>query len=156
MKFTSLALMFLLLFGCFGFTGCQKGNGIGGTTIGDGKIDPVEAATISFAVGIAMSARPSAILPAYGVSTALLALLSDNTQSVTIPILDAAVAKEVAKLNLDPITKQSFNDLVTLIKAEISSRLKVPNLGESEKLIVVKQFIQIVHDSAAARLEIIK
>jgi len=142
-----LCLIVVMLSGCASNT----------TSIGDGKVDPVESATISLSVGIAMSVRPDTIMPAYKVSGALLLLFSDNSQVVTIELLEKVVFKEVDKLNLDPLTKQSFNDLITLIKAEITTTLvTAKTVNVNEKLIIIRDIIQIVYTSAANRLYIVK
>ena len=60
--------------------------------------------------------------------------------------------KEIDKLNLDPLTRQSARDLVALIKAQIMQQLNVQGPPQSTKMLVVKQIVQIVHDTAAARI----
>jgi len=126
------------------------------STVGNGKVDPVEAATIQLAVGVALMSKPEAIIPAYGVSTALLAIMSDNVTTVTIKLVEQSVAKEVAKLKLDPLTQQSFNDLIVLVKAEIITTIDTNNIQGSDKLVVIREIIQIVHDSAEVRLKVVK
>ena len=122
----------------------------GGTTIGDGKVDMVEAAVIQAAVGAAMSAKPELIAPSYAVSTALLTMLDAST--ITSPsMLETVLGKEIDKLNLDPLTRQSVHDLVALIKAKIVQELNLTD-APNTKMIVLKQIVQIVHDTAAARI----
>ena len=123
----------------------------GGTTIGDGKVDMVEAAVIQIAVGAAMTAKPELIAPSYAVSTALLTLIDTNV--VTSPsMLEPVLDKEIDKLNLDPLTRQSARDLIALIKAQIMQQLNIEGPPPSTKMLVVKQIVQIVHDTAAARI----
>ena len=123
----------------------------GGSSIGDGKVDIVEAAVIQVAVGAAMSAKPELIAPSYAVSTALLTFI--DTSAVTSPsMLEPVLDKEIDKLNLDPLTRQSARDLVALIKAQIMQQLNVQGPPPSTKMLVVKQIVQIVHDTAAARI----
>ena len=125
-------------------------NSNGGTTIGDGKVDMVEAAVIQAAVGAAMSAKPELIAPSYAVSTALLTMLDAST--ITSPsMLETVLGKEIDKLNLDPLTRQSVHDLVALIKAKIVQELNLTD-APNTKMIVLKQIVQIVHDTAAARI----
>ena len=47
----------------------------GDSTLGNGKVDLVEAATIRVAVGMAFTARPDTVVPAYRVATGLLVVL---------------------------------------------------------------------------------
>lgn len=122
----------------------------GGSSIGDGKVDIVEAAVIQVAVGAAMSAKPELIAPSYAVSTALLTMLDAST--ITSPsMLETVLGKEIDKLNLDPLTRQSVLDLVALIKAKIVQELNLTD-APNTKMIVLKQIVQIVHDTAAARI----
>ena len=122
----------------------------GGSSIGDGKVDIVEAAVIQVAVGAAMSAKPELIAPSYAVSTALLTMLDAST--ITSPsMLETVLGKEIDKLNLDPLTRQSVRDLVALIKAKIVQELNLTD-APNTKMIVLKQIVQIVHDTAAARI----
>lgn len=123
----------------------------------DGKISSVEAATIQLAVGVVFSQNPETVIPAYGVSTALLAILSGTNESTTVSALDALVAKEADKLNLDPLTRQSFNDLVNLVKVQITDMLAAEGIANpSGALVLVKDVIQIVNNSAKARLDYFK
>jgi len=127
------------------------------STVGNGKIDPIEAATINLAVSIALQSYPDVILPAYGVATALLALLSNNTKEVvSLAVLDDVLRKETDKLNLDPLTKQAFNDLVTLIKLEIENKINIEGMTENEKLVVVMDVVKIVHQTTSLRLQILQ
>jgi hypothetical protein len=125
------------------------------STIGNGKIDPVELATINLAVGVAFSTNPQAIVPAYGVSTALLAVMNSNAAAVSVEVIEATIKKEVQQLKLDPLTQQSFNDFVVLVKAEIATIIKKENIqGSAERLVVIKDVIQIINKSAEARLQL--
>ena len=109
------------------------------------------------AVSIALQSYPDVILPAYGVSTALLALLSNNTKEVvSLAVLDDVLRKETDKLNLDPLTKQAFNDLVTLIKLEIENKINIEGMTENEKLVVVMDVVKIVHQTTSLRLQILQ
>lgn len=147
-----LAMMCILVslsFGC-----AQNGSN---QLIVDGKLTAVGEASLQLAVGIALSSKPEIILPAYGVATALLAILSDSSTVSTIPGLQKAVDKELDKLHLDPLAKQSFNDLVVLVEAQIKQNIAKSGIEEEkEKIVIIKQMIQIVQNSAAARLEVSK
>lgn len=134
----------LCLTGC---GGCSSEN----STIGDGQVDAVEAATIQVAVGLAMTAAPETIAPAYAVSTGLLALL-DGQQLVTLAGLDGAIAEKINQLELSQVERQSAFDLVTLIRAKLRSKLDAAGVPEADRFVVVQAVVQIVHDSAAARL----
>ena len=140
-----LLLLFLIvtLFGC----GCKDGK----TTIGDGKVDMVEASTIRVAVGLAFAAKPNTVVPAYAISTALLQMTESDTEKVSPIFIEQALNSEIGKLNLDPLTVQSVNDLIVLIRAQIIDQIGVNNDVQA-KVIVIRQVIQIVHDSAGARL----
>lgn len=152
--FYSMMVIFaLVMVGCQ--FGCEKGTGIGGTTVGDGKVDAVEAAELRVIIGLTLGAKPAAIAPAYAVSTALLITLNNvTTQNVVAGVVDQVIAAEVKKLKLDPVTEQSFNDLVYLIRVRIEAKYKISALPESQRLVVVKDIVQIVHDASASRLGI--
>lgn len=120
------------------------------SSIGDGKVDIVEAAVIQVAVGAAMSAKPELIAPSYAVSTALLTMLDAST-TTSPSMLETVLGKEIDKLNLDPLTHQSVRDLVTLIKAKIVQELNLTD-APNTKMVVLKQIVQIVHDTAAVRI----
>lgn len=129
----------LALFGC-----------TGKTTIGDGKIDEVEEASLRLAVGMAMSARPETVVPAYAVSGALLQMMGwASGDVVVVDYLDQAIGKEVEKLTIDKSSKQSFFDLVTLVKAKVKSDIPVES---SQKIVIVKQVLFVVNESAKARM----
>lgn len=146
--FGQIVGVFLLMAVVLGLAGCN------GTTIGNGKIDPVEAATIRVAVGAAMSAKPSAIPPAYAVSTALLALTDpEQGKFVTVALIKDAIAKETAKLKLDPYTAASFGDLVGIIETKLAERLQQADIHPSERVIVIRAVIAIVAEAAAARMQ---
>jgi len=137
MKFLSIALLCLVM-------GCS-------TVAVNGDLDPVETATIRVAVGLAMTAEPKTVIPAYAISTALLAIM-DGSETSTLDILDKAVYEEIEKLDLTDLEKASFMDLVALVKARIAQQLNLPDIDAAQKLVIVKSIIQIVRDAAAARL----
>ena len=117
----------------------------------DGKVDQVEAALIQTAVGVALTAKPEAVPPAYAVSTAILARIDGG--SVLLSGLDAAVQSEVDDLDLLTAEKQSVMDLVSVIRATIISKLEEEGITDiDQRLVVVKQVIEIVRASAASRL----
>ena len=135
----------LAIFG-LALSGCSSTS-----TVGNGKIDPVEEATIRLAIGTAMSAYPAAVEPAYLVSSALLVALGEQQSGALTDLIDVVIANEVSKLNLDPVTTQSFNDLVILIKAKIQELLNTEKIEASNTYIVVKDLIKIVNEAAVAR-----
>ena len=64
------------------------------------------------------------------------------------------LGKEIDKLNLDPLTKQSVYDLTGLIEAQIIKELGDYNIND--KLILVRQVIVIVHNTAEQRIKYIE
>ena len=70
MKSRILAVIFVAIISII--SGCANTS----KTLGDGKIDAVESASINVAVGVAFSAKPETIVPAYAVTTALLQIMS--------------------------------------------------------------------------------
>ena len=142
----ALALVLALVFSF----GCTQPNE---TTIGNGKVDPVEAATVRVAVGMAFTARPDTVAPAYAVSDALLTMLdASRDQSALVTTINQTLAGETAKLNLDAGTAASFADLVALVEAQIVARLAEANITASQRMVVVRDIVAIVHDTAAMRM----
>jgi len=145
-KFVPILVILLLLVtvvACFGPKGAN--------TLGDGKMDAVEAATVRVAVGLAFSAQPETIAPAYAVATAVLAVLADTKEPVPASVIDRVIGAQLDDLNLDSATRQSFNDLVLLIQAKILEQLGAgPEI--SNKVVVIRDIVAIVRETAAARL----
>lgn len=121
-------------------------------SIGDGKVDEVESATIRVAVGMTFTAKPELVPIAYGVSTALLDMIGTNTISTTTDMLSFAVDAQLNKLNLDAATKASFNDLVNLIKVKIKAQIKDVPVDQNEKIIVIRDIVKIIQETALARM----
>lgn len=148
-----LAVMLAVI--CLGVSlvGCiESGDGINGTTIGDGKVDAVEAAEIRLAVGLAFAGHPEIVAPTYGIATAILAATGDQG-AVDAAVIDGVIGREVAKLGLDPVTLQSFNDLVALAKAKIMAHLP-DQADRTGRLVVVRDVVEIIRQAAAARMGI--
>ena len=123
------------------------------STIGNGQVDPVEAATIQLSVGTIMAAYPKTIVPALQVTSALLAIKNNTTNIVELNDLDILLKAETAKLNLDPLTLQSFNDLIVLVKASINQKLESQGvILDNEKLVVAWKVVEIVNNTAKARI----
>ncbi len=140
----------MLLFALSVSFGCS---GPSASNIGNGQIDQVEAATIRVAVGLAFTARPDTVAPAYAASTAILALLDEETgETALASAIDTALTAKLDELNLDAATRQSVVDLALLIKAQILEQLGTANVGASEKKVVVREVVAIVQQTAAARL----
>jgi hypothetical protein len=123
------------------------------TTIRNGKVDPVEAATIQIAVGVAFAANPKTIVPAYAVTTALLKIMSNNNEEVVPSMVKDMIFKEIDKLKLDKLTLLSMHDLISLVEAEIKMKVDA-QYGDANKLVVIKQVVKIIHDTAEARIGI--
>ena len=117
----------------------------------NGHLSPVWMASIKFSVGLGMSARPETVAPAYRVSGALLAVM-DGEESVLADGLKDAIAKRTEALGFDRPTMASFDDLVDLVTANIQAELDGLALPESERLVVVRDVVSIIHDAAAARI----
>lgn len=132
--------------------GCSEKGG-NQSTLGDGKVDQVEAATIRVAVGLAFTARPDTVAPAYAASTAILALLDQNTgETVAASAIDTALSAKLEELNLDAATKQSVMDLVLLIKAKTMEQLDAADLTDDKEVVVIRDVVAIVQETAAARM----
>jgi len=109
----------------------------------DGKIDNTEAAYIRIAVGVAFTARPDLVAPAYTVSSSLL------EGQFLIADLDAAIRAKAAEKGLQPGDTALLIDLKTAIAAEVAAKISIPAGSESA---VIGQVIQIVNETAKARL----
>ncbi len=145
-------MIIMLLVGLYGLFGCAPNSG-SNSTLGNGKVDAVEAATLRVAVGLAFTARPDTVAPAYAVSTALLAGLSADY--VALPqAVDGIIKRETDRLNLDPATLAAFDDLLLLIKAEITQRISADAVDDPGKRVMVRDLVAIVQETAAARLGI--
>lgn len=145
--FCALVMLVFALIGCFGCSGP------GASNIGDGQVDQVEAATIQVAVGLAMTARPDTVAPAYAVSTAILAVLDTSTvETALAAAIDTALTAKLNELNLDAPTKASVQDLALLIRAQTLEQLSSANLPASEKRVVIREVVAIVQRTAAVRL----
>jgi hypothetical protein len=138
-----LLVLMVMLSGCAGTS-----------TVGNGKIDPVESATIRVAVGLAFQQMPSAIAPAYSVSTAILVMTSPNGQAIALPLLEDVVSKQIQDLKLDPLTQESMYDLLYLVKEALAQQLVGMTVPDSQKMIIVRDLIKIIQSSAAARMGI--
>jgi len=117
----------------------------------DGTVDPTETAMIRVAVGMAMTAEPDTVLPAYAVSTALLAIM-DGTEVTSLDTLDKAVDEEINDLTLTTAERASFMELVGLVKVRIIQQINLPGLDATQQLVIVKNVIQIVRDASMARI----
>ncbi|EMS79205.1 hypothetical protein [Desulfotignum phosphitoxidans] len=139
----------------FMLVACLMAAGCAGTTarVGDGQVDAVETATIRLAVGAAMSVKPETIVPAYAVTKALLAVM-DGTEAVQVKDLEKVLVEQIEVLNLTPLEQQSMADLVGLIRANIEARIS--GLAPGLQLVVVRAVVEIVHDAASARLNLVK
>lgn len=128
-------------------------SGCAGKNLGDGQVDAVEAATIRAAVGVSMSARPETVVPAYAVTKTLLAVM-DGPEAVPLKDLEAAMIGRIEALNLTPMEKAAVMDLAAMVKMNIEARLS--GLAPDLKLVVVRSVIEIVHETAAYRLNMTK
>jgi len=127
------------------FIGCS-----GKSNIGDGKIDSVEEAEIRIAVGLVLSAKPTLVPVAALVSSKLLDVMSDDYISV-LGTMDIIIARELKTLGLTPEELVSANDLIMLVKAKIIDQVG-ENTVDGARLIMVKQVVRIINESANARI----
>lgn len=139
----------MAVFLSFSMIGCS---GKGPITI-DGKVDVVEAQIIQVAVGVAMASKPEMVKPVYDISGKLLNHVSE-TDATTPSLLKMVLSSEIDKLNVDPLTRQSIYDLVGLIEAQIIREIGEYNLDD--KIIIISQVIQIVHNTAEQRIKYIE
>lgn len=140
------------IFACLFLLGFLSACATQGGTIGDGYIDEVESAGIRVAVGLAMTAMPETIVPAEYVSKALLAVM-EGDEIVTLDFLDNMLYQEIGKLDLTPVERASFSELVSLAKAKIKSEISVNIPDPGQRLVVVRTVVQIIYDAAHARLD---
>ncbi len=144
--------LFLVLIGfMFTLSSCNQVNIQ--STIGNGKIDPVEKATMQLAVGMAMNEKPNSIIPAYMVTNELISLNNDNNNVTSIEEYNLFVRKQIDILNLDPMTKQSAIDLYVLIREIIIQTLKNEGISEDQRYIVIMDIVKIINKSAKDRLQ---
>jgi len=143
-------LFLTLIIFMFSLTSCNQIQ----STIGNGKLDPIEKATIQLAVGIAMNEKPDSIIPAYMVTNELIALNNNTNNSVfTLEEYNLFVRKQVDSLDFDPMTKQSAIDLYVLVKEIIIGTLKSEGISEDQKYIIVMDIVKIINQSAKGRLQ---
>lgn len=132
-------------------TGCATQTGL--ITV-DGKLDDTEKAVIGLTVDAALAAKPSAVAPAYAVSTALLASKDAVLgQSVLVSYLDTVIEAEVQKLGLTPAGYQDFKFLVAIVKSKIKLDLDVQGISENDRLVFVFDVVKVVNDVAKARMQ---
>jgi len=143
--FESWMLLLVVIAAVLMVTGCVTKN------IGDGQVDAVEAATIRVAVGVSMSARPETVVPAYAVTKTLLAVM-DGPEAVPLKDLEAAMIERVEALDLSPMEQAAVLDLAALVKVNIEACLS--GLAPDLQLVVVRSVIEIVHETAAYRLNL--
>jgi hypothetical protein len=141
-----LNLWLILLAGVL--SGCVATNN---TTIGNGRVDALEAATLKVAVGLALTEKPQAIKPSYDVTSALLGLTQDNiAQDCDV---NSIIALELNKLELDPMTKASVMELAELIKIYIVTILDGEGIPADQRYVVAIDLIRVVHEAAKTRLD---
>lgn len=105
-------LFIMLLLALYGLYGCTTST----STLGNGKVDAVRRHAASGGRGLAFTARPDTVAPAYAVSTALLAGLP--AERVALPAaVDDIISRRTERLNLRSRYIGLFGDLLLLIKA---------------------------------------
>lgn len=132
----------------FSLSACTQ---TGTSTIGNGKIDTLEMATIQIAVGLAMNQKPETVIPSYLVTNELLAL--DANKVASFDDYNLIVQKQIDSLNLDPMTKASALDLYMVVKEIIVSTLNKQGISEDQKYIVMMDIVKVINKSAKIRLQ---
>ena len=136
-KIKCLVMIALML-----FVGCA-------TVTLDGNLDPVESAIVRIAVGAALTAEPQTVVPAYAVSTALMAIL-DGTEITELNILEERFNEEMQKLELNDAERASFLELAALVRMHIIQHL--PDDGLDQQIVIVRQVVKIIRDASMARI----
>lgn len=139
-----IPLLLLLLLAC----SSSKPN-----TIGNGVVDPVEEATLRLSISLAFDSYPVAVEPAYIVSSVLLSKLNDTemNNAALLNTVDAVVKDKTKELNLKDSDKAAFNLLVIIVKEKIKELINVEKIPESQRVVVIKDLIKIVNETAKAR-----
>lgn len=138
MKRFVFAIMAIL--SVFSVVGCNNGQ-FG--TIGNGKIDQIEAVAIRAGVGAALSAKPEIVPVVYGVSTALLAIIA-NDPAITVSSIDYFFNEEVERLKISNDVKKSFADFVIVSKEEIMKIANIPDVTDNKVVVVITDFLKII------------
>jgi len=115
-----------------------------GSTVGDGVFDAREQAYFRVAVGGTLSIFPTAVAPVYLATVGILSGL-DQDSVATNPALYELIDSKI------PAADPAVGDLIVLLKAEIFSVLDGSQIPGADRLPVVKQMLQIIQQSAAAR-----
>jgi len=123
-------------------------------TIGNGKVDVIEAGLIRAAVEGALTARPDAAAPAYAAATAILAALpeGESEETALAVSLDDALAAKLAELHMEPATEAVVLDLAAWVRALLLAQLRAADLVPEDKRVVIRDVVSIVRDVAAAHM----
>ena len=122
-------------------------------TIGNGVVDPVEEATLRLSISLAFDSYPVAVEPAYIVSSVLLSKLNDTemNNAALLNTVDAIIKDKTEELNLKNSDKAAFNLLIIIVKEKIKELINVEKIPESQRVVVIKDLIKIVNETAKAR-----
>lgn len=122
-------------------------------TIGNGIVDPVEEATLRLSISLAFDSYPVAVEPAYIVSSVLLSKLNDTemNNAALLNTVDVIVKDKTKELNLKDSDKAAFNLLIIIVKERIKELINVEKIPESQRVVVIKDLIKIVNETAKAR-----
>lgn len=77
-------------------------------------------------------------------------MVTDNADVAILGMLDSVLAEKVNDLEMDTMTKASFNEFVSLVKARMLVHLD-PSISDSDKVVIVKDILKIVNQAAKAR-----
>lgn len=146
MKTPRIIELLTMLF-CVAIMDCM----VTGCKLGNGKVDSIEGAVFSAAVGAALDARPELDKPAAAVSGALLDVMTDDT-TVDLDSVDTVIGTKLAELNLTPTVEAAFTSLVSDIRARIIERIGSSDTTAAQAVVVVRDLVQIVNDVSTARL----
>lgn len=122
-------------------------------TVGNGVVDPIEEATLRLSISLAFDSYPVAVEPAYIVSSVLLSKLNDTEMddAALLNTVDAVVKDKTEELNLKNSDKAAFNLLIIIVKERIKEIINVEKIPESQRVVVIKDLIKIVNETAKAR-----
>lgn len=132
----------------FLFTGCATTL----DTIGNGVLDDTEAADIKFYLALAFVAQPEAVSPAAAITDLI---IEKDLVLSAVDDMGAVVRAHAEEAGFLPAEIETLIDAAKGVKAKIKARLGfsvLSGLSDSQRYEIGKQIIQIVNESAKARM----